>query len=333
MENQNSEDDSDHSQFPYILIRKARVSDVDDIARIYKDSIEHLDIESREWIEGIIRKRSKRVRIYVATQDDKVIGFILVYKKRDRAYIDAFAVDVAYRGRGIGEYLLEYVERMLIAEGIEKIYLTVKNNNHKALGIYIKNGYRISNTVLLLEALIVDINDYIEKQDSIMIKINSVKRGMLSKAKLLDIAIWSNFTWDVDDAIYRISSEEAVTITVYKDKRLLGIARICIYQNKVIVERLALSFYRPTESLKTIINAIKIKLAQQPKKIVAIPVDSTKSSLLRTLISMGFRVTNSEYVLYKELILKQPQQKTTMIKRQLAIYKNQASLTSYHKSA
>lgn len=300
MDNGLDEDDS-HSRCLEVSIRRARLSDVDDIAKMYSNSIEYLDAESREWVEGIVRKRSRRARIYVATLNGRIIGFALVYKRRDKAYIDALAVDQEYRGRGIGPCLLGYVEEVLLSEGVERIYLTVKNNNHRALGMYIKSGYRISNVILLLEAKSKTLESSTNTIDSVVVKVDSVKRSISPRAKLLDAVMWSNFTGDIDDSIYRVSGEEATIVSAYRGRRLLGIARFYVHQDKVVIERLALSFYRPTESLRAIINAVRIKLALEPEKTIVIPIDATKIALLRTLISIGFRVVDSEYVLYKDL--------------------------------
>lgn len=300
MEDSGSEEDSDHSLCLDlgITIRRARLSDINDIARIYSGSIGYLDAESRDWIEGVIKKKSKRARFYVAVNSG-VVGFILVYKKRNRAYIDAFAIDERYRGRGIGSCLLSYVEGALYRESVERVYLTVKNGNHRALGMYIKNGYKISNMVLLLKAITSGIG--LDLPNKVVVRIDSVKRSFTPKTRLLDVTIWSNFTWDVDEAIYKTTKEEALVVTVYRGRRLLGVARVFEHRDSVVVERLALSFYRPTESLKIMISAIASKLSQNIDKTIVVPVDSTKSSLLRTLISMGFRVADVEYVLYKDL--------------------------------
>ncbi|MEM1644770.1 MAG: GNAT family N-acetyltransferase [Ignisphaera sp.] len=308
MDGSDSEDDSSDHHIN-LIIRRARLDDVDDIVRIYDSSIEFLDKESKEWIESVVKRRSRRIRIYVGIQDNKVVGFMIVYKKKDKAYIDSLAVDPMYRGRGIGQQLLKHVEEILASEGVEKIYLSVKNHNNKALGIYIKNGYKISNIVLILEATSKDID--VEDVDiaNTTIKIESVRRSAFPKARLLDTSIWSNFTWDADEYIYRACREEVTAIIIYRGGKLLGVARVFTEQNKIFVERMALSFYRPTESLKTVVNTIKTKLSLQPNTVITIPVDSSKSSLLRTLISMGFKVVDSEYVLHKDIVNHQVKRK------------------------
>ncbi|MEM3979672.1 MAG: GNAT family N-acetyltransferase [Ignisphaera sp.] len=308
MDGSDSEDDSSDHHIN-LIIRRARLDDVDDIVRIYDSSIEFLDKESKEWIESVVKRRSRRIRIYVGIQDNKVVGFMIVYKKKDKAYIDSLAVDPMYRGRGIGQQLLKHVEEILASEGVEKIYLSVKNHNNKALGIYIKNGYKISNIVLILEATSKDID--VEDVDiaNTTIKIESVRRSAFPKARLLDTSIWSNFTWDADEYIYRACREEVTAIIIYRGGKLLGVARVFTEQNKIFVERMALSFYRPTESLKTVVNTIKTKLSLQPNTVITIPVDSSKSSLLRTLISMGFKVVDSEYVLHEDIVNHQVKRK------------------------
>lgn len=298
-----SEDDSSSGKCLGISIRRARISDVDDIFRIYSESIQYLDVESREWIAGVIRKRSRRIRIYVAISNKSVAGFAIVYKKRDKAYVDALAIDETFRGRGIGECLLRSVEEVLAGEGVEKIYLTVKNHNNRALGMYVKNGYRISNVILVLETKLGNIDISVDKRvlERTRISVDSVKRASIPRVKLLDLTMWNNFTWDVDEAIYRLSGEEVTIITVYKGRRVAGVAQLSTVSGKIVVERLALSYYRPTESLKVLIDSVKRFADRGTDTGIVIPVDSSKTSLLKTLISMGFRIVDSEYVLYKEV--------------------------------
>ncbi|MDK6028120.1 GNAT family N-acetyltransferase [Ignisphaera sp. 4213-co] len=303
----NSEDDSSHySKCIDIVVRTAKHSDVDKVFRIYSDSIQYLDVESRDWIEGIVKKKSRRARVYVATSNGDVIGFAIVYKKRNRAYIDALAVDVLYRGRGVGECILRRIEEILLGEGVERIYLTVKNHNNRALGMYIKNGYRISNVIFILEAKQTNIDTHVDRKmvNSVSINIGSVKRSSIPRVKLLDVTMWNNFTWDIDEAIYKVSKEEITRITIARGKRLIGLAQIAVDGKSILVERLALSYYKPSESLKIIIESMKNLIANDPEISIVIPVDSTKTSLLKTLISIGFRIIDSEYVLCKDIIQK-----------------------------
>ncbi|MBE9390884.1 GNAT family N-acetyltransferase [Fervidicoccus fontis] len=285
-----------------VIVRKARISDVDRIFKIYSENIEYLDEESKNWLKSIIKKKSRRARIYVALRRKKLVGFIIFYKKRKEAYIDAFAVDSRYRGLGIGRKLLNCIEQTLELEGVKRIYLSVKNRNNNALGLYLKNGYKVINIVFILEAGLDNLNGKLGELEGLKLKVDSVKKHneINSKIKLLDTSIWSNLTWDIDDSIYKISKEEATYITIYSGKRLIGVARAHIDKNKVVIERLALSYYKATDSLITIASAIKTKITLKPKMKIRIPVDSSKASLLKALIAFGFKIINSEYVLCKD---------------------------------
>lgn len=298
-----SESDSDdHSAAMDIVLGRARLSDVDSIVSIFLNSLDFLDFEDRDWIEGVVRKRSKRVRIYVARLGNEVAGFVLLYKKRDKAYIDAFAVDPRYRGIGIGKKLLSYVEEILKQEGVEKLYLTVKNSNNNALGMYIKHGYRIVSTVLVLESLVNSINGDGLEQSKKLVKVVEARDAFKSRVKLLDTSIWTNFTWDADSAIYKAIKREQKSLVIYIGKRLAGVVALSTNKDHVVVERLAVSYYMPAESIKIVINAVKEYIEDRGLgKIIRIPVDSTKATMLQTLISLGFRIVYSEYVLCKNL--------------------------------
>ncbi|MCI4435761.1 MAG: GNAT family N-acetyltransferase [Ignisphaera sp.] len=298
-----SESDSDdHSAAMDIVLGRARLSDVDSIVSIFLSGLDFLDFEDRDWIEGVVRKRSKRVRIYVARLGNEVAGFILLYKKRDKAYMDAFAVDQRYRGIGIGKKLLSYVEDVLKQEGVEKLYLTVKNNNNNALGMYIKHGYRIVSTVLVLESLVNSINGDGLEQSKKLVKVVEARDAFKSRVKLLDTSIWTNFTWDADSAIYKAIKREQKSLVIYIGKRLAGVVALSTNKDHVVVERLAVSYYMPAESIKIVINAVKEYIEGRGLgKIIRIPVDSTKATMLQTLISLGFRIVYSEYVLCKNL--------------------------------
>lgn len=300
MEDLDSEDNLSNKCLD-IVFRKARVFDVDNIFKIYNDSAEYLDKESKEWIQSIVRSKSKRVRIYVGVENDKIIGFLIVYKKRKHAYIDALALDTNYRGKGIGRCFLNYIEKFLASEKVEKIYITVKNHNNRALAVYIKSGYEVSRIVFLLEARLSDININADNLNEVLIEVHN-KKNIVPKTKLLDTVIWNNFTWDADLSVHRMSREEIINIVVYRKRKIMGMVQVVIEDNRILVDRLALSYYKPSESLKIIINSIKNSLAKPSEATIIIPVDSTKTSLLKTLISIGFKIVDSEYVLHKNLL-------------------------------
>jgi len=60
-----------------------------------------------------------------------------------RAYLYGFRVHPMYRNQGIGSYVLQYVETDLYRRGFTKVCLNVGRENHEALRLYHRHGYRI----------------------------------------------------------------------------------------------------------------------------------------------------------------------------------------------
>jgi len=302
-EESSSEDSSDNS-LNNLYLRKASSEDVDKIIKIYNKSRDYLDEEDEEWIRSIVSSRSRRIKAYVL-KENEVKAFAIVYKKNDVAYIDALAVDPEYRGRGLGTLFLRSLELMLRKEGFKKILLTVKHHNLKALSLYLKHGYRIRNMVLVLEASdqekIRSIYSLNFNKD-VRFKIYTYSRKYLRK-KMLETAVWSIYTGDVDELIYMKSRENRIILTAYEGKILIGMAVISLDKDILEVERLALSYHETIESLMTIMRGIYdlSEILSKKDYRILIPVDASKNLILNTLMILGFRVVDSEYVLTKDL--------------------------------
>lgn len=67
---------------------------------------------------------------FVALADDKIVGVILSGHDGRRGHIYHAAVDIKYRGQGIGTSLVDAVYKSLEKEGINKAGLVVFKNNY-----------------------------------------------------------------------------------------------------------------------------------------------------------------------------------------------------------
>lgn len=88
----------------------------------------------------------------VTNQAGKVIGqvFIMLYAKdkeiadgKQRAYLFSFRIRDEWRGKGIGSFVMQFVEGYLREKGFSWLRLNVAKDNLKALEIYRHRGYRI----------------------------------------------------------------------------------------------------------------------------------------------------------------------------------------------
>lgn len=122
------------------------------------------DLSALEW-EGEYKKyrrmftnlynesKSGRTLLWVITlPGGEIIGQVFVMLRssereaadgRNRAYVFAFRVKNSWRNLGIGAYLMHFVESDLRSRGFKFVTLNVAKENHKALRLYKRLGYRV----------------------------------------------------------------------------------------------------------------------------------------------------------------------------------------------
>lgn len=99
------------------------------------------------------RKRTASGECYVAVLDGKLVGTILFHEVEDakgppwfaNAFVDSFsqfAVDPDTQGRGIGQMLLDLVERRALECGASELGLSMAEPDTKLMEFYKRRGYR-----------------------------------------------------------------------------------------------------------------------------------------------------------------------------------------------
>ena len=83
--------------------------------------------------------------IYVACDDDKVVGFlsICVFKDLDYIYLDDYSVNDKYRGLGIGSKLMGMAFKYVEDNNISTIQTHVESANHESREFYKKRGFSL----------------------------------------------------------------------------------------------------------------------------------------------------------------------------------------------
>ena len=79
-------------------------------------------------------------KIYAYFIDDVIIGFIAFSVIYERAEIDYFAIEEKYRGKGYSKELFDYM--IFNIKNCENISLEVRKSNERAIGFYLKNGFK-----------------------------------------------------------------------------------------------------------------------------------------------------------------------------------------------
>lgn len=86
-------------------------------------------------------------RIYVALEDDVLVGSIMTGYDGHRGWIYSLAVLPEYRQRGIATKLLRHAEQCLADSGCMKINLQILGSNAVVKHFYEKNGYAIEERI------------------------------------------------------------------------------------------------------------------------------------------------------------------------------------------
>lgn len=109
---------------------------------------EEVNNKSIEDYRSIIHKSLNGLsNIILAKEEDKIVGAIWCgsnYASYAKSKTVGFGIAVlpSYRGRGIAQSLINKAEPWMIEKKFKKIYIAVVSENHNALQLYLKNGFK-----------------------------------------------------------------------------------------------------------------------------------------------------------------------------------------------
>lgn len=124
-----------------VELQPAKNEDIEDLVQIRRDQYQDFDQSRRvirEWL------RSKAHQLLVLSQENHAVGMIRVTRTKDEVWLNSFAIDESYRGKGFGRLMLANVIR-----GYDKgqpILLEVETDNEAALALYRSIGFRERTT-------------------------------------------------------------------------------------------------------------------------------------------------------------------------------------------
>jgi len=122
---------------PNLLIREFRKEDLADILKIERESF--CDAWSEEsFLREITLPFS---RFLVAESEGKVIGYLIAWIVGKTCDVNRIAVLPAFRRKGVGKELLRKLFEVLQKEGVEEIFLEVRESNIPAIKFYESFGF------------------------------------------------------------------------------------------------------------------------------------------------------------------------------------------------
>lgn len=119
-----------------------RVKDVapEDLARIH-------ELEAAAfpdpWSENSLRESLSQKNIIFLTvqEEEKILGYLIVYYVLDECEIARIAVEEEYRRKGAAALLIKELERRCREKGIRRILLDVRESNKGAIAFYRGQGF------------------------------------------------------------------------------------------------------------------------------------------------------------------------------------------------
>ncbi|MEM0494300.1 MAG: GNAT family N-acetyltransferase [Thermofilum sp.] len=280
-----------------LVIRPACLRDVEAIFRIHRRSLEGLDEEDFGWFKAMLSVRSRRRKVLVAEVGGEVAGFVIAYKRRSQAYVDSLAVDPAFRDKGIGGRLLEDLESVLKSEGVERVALSVKEGNFRALDFYLRRGYSVLGVILIMSAEPAKLPESLPNGYALKLKRASVL-GRLRSFK--PTTWWSTLTEPVDRMVYKRYQGGEEVLLAYRGKRVRGLAEFTA-DDELLVDYMAISSYSSLEALRALLHGLRSVSVEKGSERVVIPVDASKEVIVEELYRSGFRTHRTEYLLAKDL--------------------------------
>jgi putative acetyltransferase len=132
-----------------IQIRGATIDDCAAIADVLRESFaEFKPLYTDEGFAATtpaakqVQARMKEGPVWVALQDDTMIGTVAAVKKSDSVYIRGMAVLPRARGLGAGRNLLQLVENWAADQDISRVFLSTTPFLDSAIRLYEKSGFR-----------------------------------------------------------------------------------------------------------------------------------------------------------------------------------------------
>ncbi|MBU0504513.1 MAG: GNAT family N-acetyltransferase [bacterium] len=215
-----------------------------------------------------------------AFDSDRLIGFWLTGLRTTNAELVGYdagtAVIPEFRGRGVSNLLSEYLDKLLLREGVSKYILEVFCENNVALSLYRKKGFKVVDKVDTFRTEPYPCID-IENISEFSISECTLDEVYANHANLLDFTpTWQN-SWE---ALHAVQSS-TISIVIKDGEEIVGYA---IYQP--VLRRIAQIGIAPhadqQKIMRQIINYFRSKSPIQDKlEMVNVQPKSSIPALLK----------------------------------------------------
>lgn len=131
-----------------VVICLANESDVKELARLYRQLSENYSGDKGKILAAL---KHRATNIYMASEEGRILGTATVSFRAVPsfglvAHVDDVVVDKDCRYRGVGQMLMDHIEKRARRRGCEGIELTSRQSRPAANRLYRRLGYRLRDT-------------------------------------------------------------------------------------------------------------------------------------------------------------------------------------------
>lgn len=108
---------------------------------ITREDILHKFADKEKRVAKIKERMKRSEGVWVATQEEKVVGFASIAQEESKDSISAIYVLPEYQGQGIGKALLKKI--LEFYKNSKEIWLEVVSYNENAINFYQKHGFQV----------------------------------------------------------------------------------------------------------------------------------------------------------------------------------------------
>lgn len=119
-----------------IIIRSMQEHDIDRIAAIENSAY------YAPWPKAAFSASLGKYPAFVMQKKSQLMGYALFTATQDEAHIINFVIAPEYQGQGLGRVLLQFIMQRLQQQQVTHISLEVALNNHAAIHLYQKFGFK-----------------------------------------------------------------------------------------------------------------------------------------------------------------------------------------------
>ena len=122
-----------------LTIRPFASKDTEELIEVFCEAFGDMREEAQDLIT--FNTHTEGLVLWVAVENDAVVGTVTTRKEGDAQWITALAVHPKYGGQGIGTALLNSVKQLAFNSGEKHVLLDVELENNRALVVYEKAGF------------------------------------------------------------------------------------------------------------------------------------------------------------------------------------------------